>query len=74
MGTLQTYLTTCSSRLASSSACSISVTSWGQTGVRVEPHAALPTLRPLHQCPHTFQRMTQESLAPVRARSSSWLQ
>lgn len=49
----QTYLTTCSSRLACSSACSASVTSWGQTGVRLAspdyPAHSVPTpAKPTH--------------------------
>lgn len=41
----------------------------GQKGTLMQPR---PVPQPLNV--HTFQRMTQESLAPVRARSSSRLQ
>ena len=54
VGTLQTYLTICSSCLACSSACSSSVTSWSQTRVRTQPHASLPTLF----CAHPTQTRT----------------
>ena len=47
-----THLTTCSSLLACSSACSASVTSWGQTGVRLA-HPRCPA-----HCPPTSPQAT----------------